>query len=312
MRRNIRMQIELTNNCNFKCVYCPHAVYGEEAGPSGNAFDRPKGFMSDELWAKSVEAAMKHARNLTIGFFGEQQLHPKFDEFIRSVPDKRKFVLILNSNWSLVTEDSVDTLRKFNQVRISFDSADPDKWEKLCPGGALLTVNGKKSASRFGALADKTRWWMKMKNRPATNLIFVTQDENKDEVKAFVNEWRHVLGPRDKINTKSILTYGGVMFDPYMKDNRCKVAQENRFTIAWDGRCTPCNLDVNLAMAVLNLNSYPIEAILDSPEWARVLEGIRNREGICANCFDAQNHSQNFHDRHGRVIRSRTAVAPSK
>ena len=68
MKRNIRMQIELTNHCNFKCVYCPHAVYQEE-GPSGNVFNRPKGFMSDVLFAKARSAALQHAQSVTIGFF---------------------------------------------------------------------------------------------------------------------------------------------------------------------------------------------------------------------------------------------------
>jgi MoaA/NifB/PqqE/SkfB family radical SAM enzyme len=308
MKRNIRMQIELTNHCNFKCVYCPHAVYQEE-GPSGNVFNRPKGFMSDVLFAKARSAALQHAQSVTIGFFGEQQLHPKFDELMKSIPPrgKRKFTLILNSNWSLVTQDTVDTLRNFDLVRISVDSADADQWEKLCPGGAVLNPNGTKGKSRFAALAAKTEWWMKIKNRPRTNIIFVTQEENEAERLAFVKEWKNILGRHDRINTKSILTYGGVMFDPYMEVNACKVASENRFTVAWDGRITPCNLDVNIAMATHNLNDMTVEEILDSPEWVKTLQGIRDRQGICANCFDAQNHSQKLYDHNGKTLQSRAA-----
>ncbi len=309
MIKPLRMQIELTNQCNFKCVYCPHAVYGEEAGPSGNPFDRPKGYMSQPLWAKALTVAQKHAKNLTIGFFGEQLLHPEFNRFIMSIPHrtKRKFQVILNTNWALATEKHVDALKRFDLVRISLDSADPVKWDALCPGGPIFKADGKKGqGSRFGVLAEKVRWWMKRTDRPPTNLIFVTQEENKAEVAAFVEEWRGVLGRSDKINAKSILTYGGVMFDPYMQDNHCKVASENRFTVAWDGRVTPCNLDVNLAMAVLNLNTHTVEEILGSQAWADTLQGIRDKIGICANCFDAQNHSQNFYSRTGKVRKNRT------
>jgi sulfatase maturation enzyme AslB (radical SAM superfamily) len=303
------MQIELTNQCNFKCVYCPHSVYGEEAGPSGNAFDRPKGYMSQETWANAIDVANRYAKNLTIGFFGEQLLHPQFQRFIFSIPHrrKRKYQTILNTNWALATEEHADVLKRFDLIRISLDSANPEKWDALCPGGPILQADGKKGqGSRFSVLAEKVRWWMKRTDRPPTNLIFVTQEENKAEVAAFVQEWRAVLGRNDKINAKSILTYGGVMFDPYMEENHCKVASENRFTVAWDGRCTPCNLDVNLAMAVLNLNTHTVEEILDSPEWAATLAGIRAKQGICANCFDAQNHSQNFYGRTGKVVKNRT------
>lgn len=301
MRRNISMQTELTNHCNFKCTYCPHSLYGDDAGPSGNPFNRPKGFMSQELMEKCIKAAVDHAKNLTIGFFGEQQLHKSFDRYVKAIPSrgKRKFPLIINSNWSLVTEETVPALMRFDMIRISIDSIHADRWEKLCPGSDLLMPDGSKGASRYGTLLAKVKWWLKKPNRPNTNLIFVTQEENEDEVEAFVAQFRQYLTPRDAIVTKSILTYGGVVFDPYMIENKCNVANQNRFTVAWDGRCTPCNLDVNLGMATHNLLDKTVPEILDSPEWAVTLQGIRDRIGICANCFDAQNHSQTVHRRSG-------------
>lgn len=293
--RRLSMQIELTNHCNFKCVYCPHDVYGEDAGPSGNPFNRPKGFMAPELFAKAIKGACDHARSLTMGFFGEQQLHKQFREFIQSVPKKHGFQFILNSNWSRVTEEDIDTLNCFDSIRISLDSTDAAKWEKLCPGGPVLTHDGKNEGNRYQALVDKIRWWLALPHRAKTHIIFVTQDENSAEAKRFGNEWAQLMRKGDQVVTKSIITYGGVVFDPYMKVHACKVAQEGRFTVAWDGRCTPCNLDVNLAMSVLNLNTHTVPEIVASPEWEGMLDGIRKKRGICANCFDAQNHSQKYY-----------------
>ena len=62
--------------------------------------------------------------------------------------------------------------------------------------------------------------------------------------------------------------------------------------MAWDGRCTPCNLDVNLAMTSGNLKEHTVAEIVGSPAWAKTLQGIRKKEGICSNCFDANNHGQ--------------------
>jgi sulfatase maturation enzyme AslB (radical SAM superfamily) len=297
MYLGLSMQIELTNHCNFKCVYCPHAIYGDDAGPSGNPFNRPKGYISQELWIKAMDAANRHARALTIGFFGEQLLHKRFDQFILYIPPRKQrgYQTFLNTNFALVTEAHVELLRRFDVVRISLDSSDPNRWEALCPGGAVLQSNGKKGeGSRFDVLAEKIRWWMALPERATTNLIFVTQQSNKAEAEQFVKDWRPTLRGRDRINVKSILTYGGVMADPYMQANPCAVDILKSFTVAWDGRCTPCNLDVNLAMAVMNLNTNTAEEIVASDAWAAKLQDINKHRGMCANCFDAQNHSQRF------------------
>jgi sulfatase maturation enzyme AslB (radical SAM superfamily) len=253
--------------------------------------------MPDALFHKAINSAHEHAMSLTIGFFGEQLLHKNFDALIQSVPRKdRKFVFILNTNWSRITEESLDTLRMFNSVRISIDSTDADKWESLCPGGPVLDHKGKVTGGRYQMLMDKIKWWLKIPQRPPTMLIFVTQDDNKAEAKAFGESWIPHLRKGDQAVTKTIITYGGVMLDPYMSNHGCTVAQGNRFTIAWDGRCTPCNLDVNLAMATHNLNTHSVPEIINSPEWKTQLDNIKAKRGICANCFDAQNHGQTFYN----------------
>ncbi len=90
--------------------------------------------------------------------------------------------------------------------------------------------------------------------------------------------------------SKAMLTFGGVMDDPMMRERRCRVQREKRFTVAWDGRCTPCTLDVNVAMNAGDLNRQSVEEIVNSPAWAKRLQGIRKRVGICSACFDGQNY----------------------
>ena len=284
--------LELTNHCNFKCTYCPHSLYGEQDTPSGNVFDRRKGFMEPALFRKAVAEAQNWAKSLSMGFFGEQQMHPNFDELILGVPNKkdRKFEFSLNTNWSLVTEDTVETLKCFDQLRISIDASTKEMWEALCPGSELLTKDGVKGDGRYETLIEKIRWFLTLKDRPNVRLIYIRQTANKQDEKVFRNEWKHYLRSTDTLVTKAILTFGGVVFDPYMKENECHVVQENRFTVAWDGRCTPCSLDVNIAMEAGSLKQQTVAEILAGPEWAKRLQGIRDRVGICANCFDAQNY----------------------
>ena len=94
----------------------------------------------------------------------------------------------------------------------------------------------------------------------------------------------------DVLVTKAMLSFGGVVLDPYMIKRDCNVVREQRFVVAWDGRCTPCSLDGNLAMAAGDLNTQSVKEIIWSPAWGQALRDITQRAGICANCFDAQNY----------------------
>jgi sulfatase maturation enzyme AslB (radical SAM superfamily) len=293
MKRNyMQFCVELTNHCNFKCVYCPHSLYGEEDTPSGSVFTRRKGFMDPDIFRKTISEAQTWAKSYSMGFFGEQQMHPKFDELIQGVPKwkDRNFHFSLNTNWSLVTKETIETLKCFDQIRISIDASTKEVWEALCPGSDLLTKDGVKGEGRYETLIEKIKWFLKLQDRPKVLLIYVRQTANKEDEAVFRNEWKHYLRPTDTLVTKAILTFGGVVFDPYMQENECHVVKENRFTVAWDGRCTPCSLDVNIAMHAGSLKDQSVEEIVSSSKWAGRLQGIRDRAGICANCFDGQNY----------------------
>jgi radical SAM protein with 4Fe4S-binding SPASM domain len=250
-RRRLRMAVELTNYCNFSCTYCPHSTRGRDAPPDVNRFDRPQGFMSDETFALCLENAHKYANSVSISFFGEQMLHPRFDDLIRTVPRQRPYRLITNTNGSLLTEENIETLKLFDIVRFSIDSTDAESFERLRPGGAILTIQGKRGANRYDTLADKI--------------------------------------------DKSVLSYGGVMKDPYMTENPCTIPEDGRLIVAFNGDCTPCNLDVNVALGIGNIHETPdLRKMVSSRRSRAVMRGIRRNEGICRNCNDANNHQESL------------------
>jgi len=250
--------------------------------------------MPPELFQKSIEEAQRWAKQVTIGFFGEPTMNPNFNELIKSIPSKkdRKFTLALNTNWSLATKKNLEALNCFDQIRISIDASTKEMWEALCPGSDLLTKDGVKGSGRYETLIEKIKWFLKLSNRPPVLLIFVRQQANAEDEAIFRREWTQYLSKKDILLSKAMLTFGGVMLEPTMKRNTCRVADETRFVVAWDGRCTPCSLDVNIAMEAGNLYTQTLEEIVASPQWAKRIQGIRDRIGICANCFDGQNYGK--------------------
>jgi len=299
--KNLVMQPEFTNFCNFKCNFCPHSVYRSDS-VSGNKFDREKGFMSEKLCNLFVENSNKYAKNVIIGFFGEPLLHPKFEKLVKLFPKKREYSIQLYTNWSLATKKNMEVIKAFDGVFISLDSSESDLWEKLCPGGDALNLDGKPSSQRYGTIKNKLEYWLKLTNRPPTQIVYVVSSLNEHDKEKFTKEWAPKLGLKDTILTKSVLSYGGVIKDKHMKENSCNVLCGDRFTVAWDGRCTPCNLDVNIGLNVGNLlKENDVGKIMKSTKWANIMQTIKNKDSICANCFDANNWTEHELHRNNKI-----------
>jgi len=286
-KKRFQISVEFTNHCNFRCKFCPHSLYKKET-PSGNQFDRPKGFISKKLFELVLWNAERYAREVVIGFFGEPMLHPLFQEFINSFPDKRRYKVILNTNWSLITAETMISLKKLDEVRISIDASKAEIWEQLCPGGKVLDLEGNPSRNRYAALVEKIEYWLSLPKHPRTNLVYVVSSVNKDDKERFLEQWLPKITLEDHIVTKTVISYGGIMYDDYMSDWPCRVIDDRRIIVGWDGRCSPCNLDVNLSLFVGYLPKLKdIRRISKSRRYLEVLLDIRQKKGICANCFDA-------------------------
>jgi sulfatase maturation enzyme AslB (radical SAM superfamily) len=280
---------ELTNYCNFRCIYCPHSVYRKESA-GGNQFNREKGYMSDELWNLVLENASKYASYVGLGFFGEPLLHQAFQRYIELIPRNRGYGLIIFTNWSLVTREHMQALKHFDCVVISLDASYSSLWEKLCPGGVILGLNGMTSKDRYGTIVEKIQYWLNLEGHAPTQVCCVVSSINEHDTDELVNKWRSRLGKKDVVLTKTIISYGGIMKDSHMSRCTCDVLSYHPFQVAWNGDCTPCNLDVNIEWNVGNLlDVKDIKQIVEGEQYQQTMSKIRHKEGICAKCFDGNN-----------------------
>jgi hypothetical protein len=186
----------------------------------------------------------------------------------------------------------METLKHFDNVRISIDASNPDLWEELCPGGTVLDLAGKPGKNRYDALVEKIKYWLNLPNHPLTRLKYVVSSVNEHDRGIFLKEWLPRMGPNDGVTMKSVVSYGGVVRDGRMKENPCRVFEENRLTVAWNGECSPCNLDVNMALGVGNLLEIrDIGKIIKQDRYRQVIDRMRRKASICANCLDGNNHT---------------------
>ncbi len=111
----------------------------------------------------------------------------------------------------------------------------------------------------------------------------------------YLDTWLSRMGPRDCVVMKSVISYGGVIKDPYQTENPCTIPEDHRVNIAFNGDVTPCNLDVNIALCIGNTHETgDLKTMLASPRARAVFDRIRRNQGICSNCNDANNHQESM------------------
>ncbi len=290
------VQPELTNHCNYRCPFCPHSCYKAENTSGGNLFNRPKGYMPEDVFALVEGNCRRHATCVVLGFFGEQMLHPRFCEYVRRLAAKpRRYSMVINTNLSMATWEHLDALRLFDEVKISLDAYTSEQYERVRRGGRVITLNGRGfHEDRYSGMLDKTRQWLNIDPHPPTLLKFVVSEHTKGTEQQFLDYWLPRLPRQDGVRVKQMITYGGVLRDPVQTPWRCDVLdrRRRRLTVSWDGWMSPCNLDVNMALRYANILERPdFKGAWRCDEYRRIAAAIRRREGHCANCFDANNRT---------------------
>jgi radical SAM protein with 4Fe4S-binding SPASM domain len=250
--------------------------------------------MPRDLFDRFLQEAKTHAASVCIGFFGEQMLHKEFEEYVCQLAAHQKhYKTTLFTNWSMSTRQNMKALVRVSNVRISLDAPNSKVFDTMRPGSSILDLDGRPgTGTRYETMMDKLDYWLSLRTRPPTALIYIASSVNQHTTKQFVDKFRPRLRRTDTIVTKCPISYGGVTTDSLMSPNQCIIHRQNRLSVAWDGECTPCNLDVNIALSVGNLNTDDMSTILKSTKMQDVLKQIVAKEGICANCFDSNNHTK--------------------
>jgi len=288
------IQIEITNDCNYKCLMCPN-----------KDMTRPVGYMDFKLFKKVVDESYKISKGINFSFFGEPTLHPNFLEYLEYLKNRPKSCkVIINSNMSNITSKIYEKFIRINlsSLRISLDSSDEKTYNILRPGSSCLDLQGNKSNlnNRFKLIEDKVKYWFGLKNHTPTRHVYTVSSINRKEIYDFVKKWQPFLGYNDIILIKNVLTYGGKIYDKIMCNSNCNIEKIKMATIDWQGNISPCNLDTNMDLSVDNVRDKQIVDVRKSEKWREMLNKIKTKNIIpCNKCFDSNNWSKNININRG-------------
>jgi len=290
MRKYNCIQLELTNNCNYKCPNCPR---------NSGQMTRKKGFANINLIKKLLKENYNIARYVNFSFFGEPLLHPDFIDLMEYTKNKPKnFKTVINSNISLLTGEVIDKLIecRLSQLRISIDAVTNDTYDIVRPSNFCLDLNGNKiSGNRLDVIDEKIRYWFSLSKHVPTRHVIPVSSLNYHEIDSYVKKWQPLLSDNDEILIKSVLTYGGKIFDSFVFKNKCNIWTQGVATVDWQGNVTPCNLDTNMDLIIGNIRKESLMKIWNSEKYDEMKKKSEARVIYpCNKCIDSNNWTRNI------------------
>ena len=244
------VQIESTNICNAKCVFCPR-----------DDMHRRQGIMSVELFQKivdeCVDLGITHVR---MHNYGEAFIDKQLVEKVRYAKQKGIREVGMISNGSLITEPVARGMIEagLDAINISVDASGKEVFEATRIGLKYDKVIA--NIERLVRLRTESG-----KRRPKLILSFVRQHNSADEA-AFIEHWRSIA---DKIHITDLHNWAGTLNTESDVNYPC-YRPWLTFTVLWDGRVSLCCADFDGKTILGNLNTQTIAEIWNAEPYRNV------------------------------------------
>jgi MoaA/NifB/PqqE/SkfB family radical SAM enzyme len=260
------VQIESTNICNAKCVFCPR-----------DEMHRRQGIMTVDLFRKivdeCVELGITHVR---MHNYGEAFIDKRLVEKIRYAKEKGIAEVGVISNGSLLTDDVVRGMIEagLDAINISVDASGREVFES--------TRIGLKYDKVIGNVERLVRIRSEMgRRRPKLILSFVRQNNSADE-QAFIEHWKAIA---DKIHITDLHNWAGTLNTESDVTYPC-YRPWLTFTVLWDGRVSLCCADFDGHTILGDLNTSTIKDVWNAEPFRLVRRQHLESGGpdICRSC----------------------------
>jgi radical SAM protein with 4Fe4S-binding SPASM domain len=260
------VQIESTNLCNAKCVFCPR-----------DEMHRRQGVMAMDLYRKVVdECATLGISHVRMHNYGEPFLDRELVEKVRYAKARGIAEVGMISNGSLISEEIARGMIEagLDAINISVDAAGKDVFERTRIHLDYDTV--------VGNIRTLVRLRRELGHKhPKLILSFVRQNNSADE-QAFIAEWSQVA---DKIHITDLHNWAGTLHNRSDVRFPCYRLWLT-FTVLWDGRVSLCCADFDGRHILGDLRTSSIAEIWNSPAYRAVRRQQLEHGGpeICRTC----------------------------
>ena len=235
----IHLDIEATNRCNLKCIFCDKLPY-----LSPDEF----GDMEYGLYTKIIdEGSDKGLCSIKLSYRGEPLLHPRLPDMIAHARKKGILDVYFNTNAMLLTESKSRSLIEagLNRISISVEGTDELAFEQ----------------ARIGAMFNRIK-------HHAETLLNLRESMGVDfpkvriqtvalpgiDLEEYAHYWSPYCDEIAAIDYKEAEERDETLVAP---DWACPQLWQ-RMTIEWDGRIMPCNNDDYRFLSPGNVNERSV------------------------------------------------------
>ncbi len=228
----VRLWVELTSSCNYRCVMCPNKDLKRE----------DKGFMDLELYEKIVDEAREFVFDINLAHRGESLLHPHLVEAIVYAKNKKLFTR-LHTNGSLLSESLSRQIihAGLDRISFSFDGYGKETYERIRRGGNFDKTVA--NIVRFLEIKKEAR-----SKKPVTNIEVIDFVDNRrerelpEEKDRFLNRFSGL--PLDNFVLKEMHNWAGrIEKEKHGKKYSVCPFPWNALIIYWNGDVLPCTQD---------------------------------------------------------------------
>jgi radical SAM protein with 4Fe4S-binding SPASM domain len=260
------VQIESTNLCNAKCVFCPR-----------DDMYRRQGVMEMDLFQKVVdECAALGITHVRVHNYGEPFLDKQLVEKVRYAKGRGIREVGMISNGSLITEELAQGMidAGLDAINISVDASGKEVFESTRLNLDYdVVIRNVETLVRLRNAAGK--------RRPKLILSFVRQNNSVDE-QQFIEHWRKVA---DKIHITDLHNWAGTLNATSDVNFPCYRMWQT-FTVLWDGRVSLCCADFDGRHILGDLRTQTIAQVWNGPAYLEVRRQHLESGGpeICRSC----------------------------
>jgi MoaA/NifB/PqqE/SkfB family radical SAM enzyme len=244
------VQIESTNICNAKCVFCPR-----------DDMKRRQGVMEMGLYRKVIdECVALGIEHVRMHNYGEPFIDRQLVEKVRYAKARGVPQVGMISNGSLITDDVARGMIEagLDAINISVDASGREIFEKTRIGLKYdKVIAGIERLLRIRAELGRVR--------PKMILSFVRQNDSEDE-RAFIEHWRARV---DKIHVTDLHNWAGTLNRQADVNYPC-YRPWLTFTVLWDGRVALCCADFDGREILGDLRTSSIRDVWNGEAYQRV------------------------------------------
>lgn len=171
--RPLNMEIDITNNCNLRCVMCNFS--------DPRYYKVKKQEISVKKFAELASQVFPRMNKISLSFGAEPLLHRKIEQLFAILADYKVPYTYMHTNGLLLRNSSIEAMIKhgFSSLSISIDAATKENYEKIRIGG------------NFGKLIANLQLLKKIKaehqvEHPTVSFNFVIMRQNMHELPAFI------------------------------------------------------------------------------------------------------------------------------